>query len=45
MDLEEDKFSADEDDIDEGESSEDEEMSGSEDDDVGPRLKPVFVRK
>lgn len=45
MDLEEDKFSADEDDIDEGESSEDEEMSGSEDDDVGPRLKPVFVRR
>lgn len=45
MDLEEDRLSADEAALSEEESSEDEDVSGSEDDDVGPRLKPVFVRK
>ena len=43
--VEEEKDSGDEEGQEHDESSEYEEYSGSEDEDVGPRLKPVFVRK
>ena len=42
---EEEKDSGDEEGQDHDESSEYEEYSGSEEEDTGPRLKPVFVRK
>ena len=47
MDLEEEKEidGGEADDDAGGESSEYEEYSGSEEEDCGPRLKPVFVRK
>ena len=43
--VEEEKDSGDEEGQDHDESSEYEEYSGSEEEDTGPRLKPVFVRK
>jgi len=43
--IEEEKNSGDEEVQDHDESSEYEEYSGSEDEDTGPRLKPVFVRR
>ena len=45
LDLEEEKDSGDDDVQNHDESSEYEEYSESEEEDVGPRLKPVFVRK
>ena len=43
--VEEEKDSGDEEGQEHDESSEYEEYSGSEEEDTGPRLKPVFVRK
>jgi len=43
--VEEEKDSGDEEGQDHDESSEYEEYSGSEEEDTGPRLKPVFVRQ
>lgn len=45
MDLEEEKDSGDEDLAHHEDSSEYEEYSESEEEDTGPRLKPVFVRR